>query len=335
VLIVVLAMVLAVGMAFDDDLTVANAVIVVVAVQQLGRQLRSMSEGVGRIYECSLFLDDLQVFFERGDETRAEQPDARVVAMARGAAAGRLRVDRVTFRYPGSPEPVLTDVSIAIEPGEVVALVGENGSGKTTLAKLVAGLYDPDDGAVWWSDLELVTVPEAARRGHVALVFQDFLRLHYSVADNITLGDVRADDPARLQWAALRADAVQFVDALPFGFATRLGREFEDGSELSVGQWQRLALARSLYGVAPLLVFDEPTAALDPRAEAAFFSQFRSMVEGRTALVISHRMISARTADRVYVLEHGRVIEHGTHRDLVRAGGRYGEMVAAQAGDGP
>jgi ABC-type multidrug transport system fused ATPase/permease subunit len=136
-----------------------------------------------------------------------------------------------------------------------------------------------------------------------------------------------------VRWAALRADASDFIDALPQGFATRLGREFDEGSELSVGQWQRLALARTIYSTSPLVIFDEPTAALDPLAERAFFTQFRSMVEGRTTIVISHRMISARVADDVYVLERGRVIEHGRHPDLVRAGGRYAEMVLAQAAE--
>jgi ATP-binding cassette subfamily B protein len=217
-----------------------------------------------------------------------------------------------------------------IAPGEIVALVGENGSGKTTLAKLVAGLYDPQDGTVSWDGVDLSTLPDAARHGHVALVFQDFLRLHYGADENINVGDWRRDDPERMRWAALSTDASEFIEALPHGFSTRLGREFDEGAELSVGQWQRLALARTLYSSSPLVIFDEPTAALDPRAEVAFFQQFRSMVEGRTALVISHRMISARLADRVYVMEHGRVLEHGTDEELLARGGRYAEMVEAQ-----
>ena len=333
--IVLLAMLLAISMAYGNGLSVANAVIVVLGVQQLGVQLRGMSAGVGHVYECSLFLDDLQAFFELEPEFGGEEVDQRLKDSAHRSASDCIRVDHVTFHYPGVTDPVLRDVSIEVAPGEIVALVGENGSGKTTLAKLVAGLYDPDAGAVWWGDLELATLPDTSRRGHVALVFQDFLRLHYAAADNITIGEWARADPDRVEWAALAAGATDFVEELPGGFATRLGREFEEGNELSVGQWQRLALARTLYSTAPLVVFDEPTAALDPRAEAAFFAQFRSMVEGRTAVVISHRMISARMADRVYVLEHGSVVEHGTHGELLASGGRYAEMVMAQGLKGP
>ncbi len=335
VLIVLLAMFLTIGMAYGDDLSVANAVIVVIGVQQLGGQLRGMVGNVGRVFECSLFLDDLQSFFELMPALAAEEPDAAMRERVRRAVAGPIAAHHVTFTYPGSAAPVLRDVSVDVAPGEIVALVGENGSGKTTLAKVIAGLYDPQQGAVSWGDVELATVPDAARRGHVALVFQDFLRLHYGAAENISIGDWRHVDSERIEWAALSTDATEFIEALPQGFATRLGREFEEGAELSTGQWQRLALARTLYSSSPLVIFDEPTAALDPRAEVAFFAQFRSMVEGRTALVISHRMISARMADHVYVMEHGEVIEHGTHTQLLAVGGRYAEMVATQAADRP
>jgi ATP-binding cassette subfamily B protein len=325
VLIVLVAMFLAIEMAYANQLSTASAAVLVIGVQQLGAQLRGLSAGVGRVYECSLFLGDLDGFLALAPSLAAQAVPADRVPDARS-----VQIDHIAFRYPGADELALDGVTIRIEPGEIVALVGENGSGKTTLAKLVAGLYDPSAGSVCWDGVDLAGVPPYARRGRVALVFQDFLRLHYSATENIAVGDWRRDDPGRVRWAAGEADVDGFVRALPQGYDTRLGREFEEGTELSVGQWQRLALARTLYSSCPLVVFDEPTAALDPRAEVAFFATFRSMVQGRTALVISHRMISARMADRVYVLEHGRVIEHGTHIDLVAAGGRYAEMVAAQ-----
>jgi ATP-binding cassette subfamily B protein len=330
VVIVLLAMFVAIAMAFDDSLSVANAVIIVVGVQQLGGQLRGVAGSVGKIYECSLFLDDLQSFFELEPEIDATDVSPEVIARAHEAARGEIRVDDVTFAYPGGEQPVLRGVDLKIEPGEIVALVGENGSGKTTLAKLVAGLYDPQEGAVSWGGVDLATLPESARHGHVALVFQDFLRLHYGADENINVGDWRREDPERIRWAALATEAAEFIEALPQGYRTRLGREFEEGAEISVGQWQRLALARTLYSGSPLVIFDEPSAALDPMAEVTFFRRFRSMIDGRTALVISHRMISARMADRVYVMEHGRVIEQGTHAELIGCAGRYSEMVAAQ-----
>jgi ABC-type multidrug transport system fused ATPase/permease subunit len=239
----------------------------------------------------------------------------------------------VSFRYPGTHDFAVRDVTLEIQPSEIVAVVGDNGSGKTTLAKLLAGLYDPECGSVRWGDLELARLEEQARRGHVAFVFQDFLRLHYSVAENIGLGNWRLKNPHRTAWAGHAAGVAEFAAELPSGYETRLGREFEDGHELSTGQWQRIVLARTLFGDALFVVFDEPTAALDPHAEVAFFDQFRALVNGRAALVISHRMISARMADRVYVLEHGQVVEQGTHTQLVGAQGKYASMVKAQSMD--
>jgi ATP-binding cassette subfamily B protein len=207
VLIVLLAMFVAIALAFDDSLSVANAVIIVVGVQQLGGQLRGMSGSIGKIYECALFLEDLQSFFELRPETVREVVAPEVVERAHAAAAGEIRVDGVTFSYPGTEHPVLYDVDVSIAPGEIVALVGENGSGKTTLAKLVAGLYDPQGGTVSWGGVDLTTLPEPARHGHVALVFQDFLRLHYGADENIKVGDWRRDDPDRIHWAARSSDA--------------------------------------------------------------------------------------------------------------------------------
>jgi ATP-binding cassette subfamily B protein len=336
VVIVLVAMLLAIDAAYNDSLTVANAVIVVFGVQQLGTRLRVLGGAIGLVYECSLFLDDLHAFLELAPQVAvAETIDDEARSAARRAAEGPVQARGLTFTYPGTESPVIRDIDVAVEPGEIVAFVGENGSGKTTLAKLLAGLYEPTSGCVTWGGIDVHSFPEPARRGHVALVFQDFLRLHYSIEENITLGDVRLHDAKRAMWAARRSGADVFLPNLERGITTRLGREFEDGVELSTGQWQRLALARTLYGSSPLVIFDEPTAALDPRNEARFFDQFRSMVEGRTAVVISHRMVSARIADSVYVIHHGRVAECGTHEQLMAKDGLYTAMVRAQSGTDP
>jgi ATP-binding cassette subfamily B protein len=211
-------------------------------------------------------------------------------------------------------------------------LVGENGSGKTTLAKLVAALYEPADGTVWWDDVDARTLRPDHLRRQIAVIFQDFVKYAFSAEDNIALG--RADDPVdpeAVREAARTSGAEQFLAALPEGFQTPLNRIFAGGHDLSGGQWQRVALARAFYRDAALIVLDEPTSALDPRAEHELFVSLRAVLAGRSALFISHRFSTVRQADRIYVLEDGRVIEHGSHDELMALGGHYAELFRLQA----
>ena len=241
-------------------------------------------------------------------------------------------MEQVSFAYPGTRRAVLEDVSLEVGPGEVVALVGENGSGKTTLVKLICGLYQPTGGRILWNGEDAAAVDPAAVLADTTLLFQDYIQYHLSVHDNIVLG--RPEAPVgedAIAAAAVRAGAAGFIDALPSGYETRLGREFYGGHELSVGQWQRLALARAFYRGGSFLVLDEPTASLDPRAEAALFAQMRELARGRSVLLVSHRFSSVRSADRIYLLEQGRVTEGGDHETLVAAGGRYAELYALQS----
>jgi ATP-binding cassette subfamily B protein len=238
----------------------------------------------------------------------------------------------LTFSYPSSDRPAIVDVSIELRAGEVVALVGENGSGKTTLAKLLAGLYRPQRGVIRWDGHDVAESDPDALRRSVAVIFQDFQHYHLSAADNIGLGRVEARDHRDgVIGAARRVDADSFIAALPDGYETRLGPEFEAGVDLSVGQWQRLALARAFFRDAPFVILDEPTAALDPRAEHDLFERIRELLEGKTVLLISHRFSSVRSADRIYVLEAGRIAAHGTHRELMDEGGLYAELFTLQA----
>jgi ATP-binding cassette subfamily B protein len=214
----------------------------------------------------------------------------------------------------------------------VVALVGENGSGKTTLAKLLARLYTPDSGAIRWDGVDVSAVdPDELRRG-VAVIFQDFLHYHLPARDNVGLGRVEAiGDLDAIIRAAGQADADGFVSALRAGYETMLGPEFIGGTDLSVGQWQRLALARAFFRDAPFIVLDEPTASLDARAEHDLFNRVRTLLAGRTVLLISHRFSSVRSADRIYVLDAGRIVESGVHDDLLRGDGLYAELFQLQA----
>jgi ATP-binding cassette subfamily B protein len=214
----------------------------------------------------------------------------------------------------------------------VVALVGENGSGKTTFAKLLAGLYAPQSGTISWDGVDATELDPVSVRSRVAVIFQDFVRYLLSARDNIALGDhARYEDGAAVERAAGAAGIHEALAALPGGYDTLLGPEHFGGSDLSGGQWQRVALARAFFRDAPVVILDEPTASLDPLAEAALYERMRDLYAGRGVLLISHRFGSVRSADRIYVLRDGRVHEQGSHRELMDADGYYAELFRLQA----
>jgi ATP-binding cassette subfamily B protein len=246
-----------------------------------------------------------------------------------------IRFENVRFRYPGSDREVFRGLDLEIPAGRSLAIVGENGAGKTTLIKLLARLYDPDGGLITVDGTDMRQLEPRQWASRVAAIFQDFVQYHLSVADNIGFGALhRAGDRDALVRAAQRVGALDMIESLPNGWDTILSREFADGTDLSGGQWQRIALARAMFAVqagAGVLVLDEPTAHLDARAEAEFYDRFLDLTEGRTTIVISHRFSTVRRADRIVVLEHGVVVEQGTHEELVAAEGRYARMFALQA----
>lgn len=273
-----------------------------------------------------------------------ERATARVTRSEGRAAAGAsaddlprrsIRFEGVTFRYPGSEADVYSTLDLEIPAGRSVAIVGANGSGKTTLIKLLTGMHEPTGGriAVDGTDLRALDVESWRRR--IAVIFQDFVRYALPASDNIGFGAVeRAGEREALARAAARAGASGVIEALPRGWDTVPARGYEDGADLSGGQWQRIALARALFAVeagAGVLVLDEPTAALDVRAEAALFDRFLELTRGLTTILISHRFSSVRRADLIYVLEDGRVTERGSHEDLLARGGTYARMFNLQA----
>jgi len=226
----------------------------------------------------------------------------------------------------------LKGVSIELKQGEVVALVGENGSGKTTLAKLICGLYPPDKGAVLWDGIDVSRVDQDQLRDQVTVIFQDFVRYWLSARENIGIGRVaRMGDEEAIETAARHAGADTFIEAWPERYDALMGPMFEGGKDLSVGQWQRMALARAFFRDAPLIILDEPTASLDARAEAELFERIRTLFKGRSVLLISHRFSSVRSADRIYVMNEGEIIEHGSHEELILADGLYAELFNLQA----
>jgi ATP-binding cassette subfamily B protein len=302
-------------LTIQGRVSLADAAVGAVAVQQLSMRVRGVNGAVSTIQEASLFLEDYGDFLARG------QRDAAPAATTAHPASA-VEMSGVWFTYPGADAPALQGVDLSIDRGHVVALVGANGSGKTTIAKLVCGLYEPERGSVAW---------QAGATPRVGVIFQDFMRYELSARDNITLGDTtRAADDDHLAASARAASAEEFLAALPRGYDTWLSPSFEGGTDLSVGQWQRVAMARALFREAPVLVLDEPTAALDPSAERDLIAATKRLFADKAVLVISHRFANVLDADRIHVLDAGRVIESGTHDELLSLGGRYAEMYRLQ-----
>jgi ATP-binding cassette, subfamily B, bacterial len=327
------AVVLAATLLFVGWLTLSGRVplsaagIAVAGVAIVGQRLTSAGYSAGALSESALYVDDYLAFVELLPQVRQSEPHE-----AAPSSFAEIAVNGVSFSYPTATGAALHDVSLSIRAGEIVALVGENGSGKTTLAKLLAGLYRPSSGIVTWDGVDINGLDAPQLRTRIAAIFQDFVRFHLRARDNVGLGRVDAiDDLDDIREAARHADADTFLSALPDGYETVLGPEFEGGSDLSVGQWQRVALARAFFRQAPFVILDEPTAALDPRAEHELFKRIRALLAGRTVLLISHRFSSVRNADRIYVLQSGRVTEAGTHEELMALNGHYAELFELQA----
>jgi ATP-binding cassette, subfamily B, bacterial len=296
----------------------------VLAIRSAQSSLNTLLYAVNQCYEEGLYFSDYLAFC--ADAAR-RTPPAGVKPVP--AAFGRITADRITFTYPGAAHPALSEVSVEIGQGEVVALVGENGSGKTTLAKILAGLYRPEGGTVCWDGTAIADMDAEPLRELIAVIAQDHANWPLTVRHNIMMG--RAADLELLAQAATASGADAVITALPNGYDTLLDRHFKNGAELSGGQWQRIAAARGFYRSSPLLIMDEPTAALDARAEYALFTSIPKHAEHRSVLLITHRLASVRHANRIYVLHHGRVIEEGTHPELLALGGQYADLFNLQA----
>ncbi|MEM7142062.1 MAG: ABC transporter ATP-binding protein [Actinomycetota bacterium] len=310
----------------SDDLSVADGGVAILALQQAASRLASMSESVGSLSGAGLFLHDYEAFVGQS------MPAAPTTPLRRDALRS-VRLAGVDFTYPGTDRRVLHGIDLEVGRGELVALVGANGSGKSTVAKLIGGLYPPSGGSVVWETTEGTVDDRHRIRETVGLVFQDFLRFELTARDNVGFGDVSDPDPSDDRiWEALAAAGIdEVVRAEADGIDQRLGRSFADGAELSAGQWQRIGIARAFYRDAPLLVLDEPTAAVDARAEQELFDVVRSLQAGRGVVLITHRMATVRDAHRIYVLDRGRIVEVGDHDALLANEGTYAELYRAQA----
>ncbi|OLB50306.1 MAG: ABC transporter ATP-binding protein [Gemmatimonadetes bacterium 13_2_20CM_2_65_7] len=296
------------------------------------RQSRDLIQRVllalSQIYEQSLYLSDLFTFFDVRP-TVVSQPGAR--AVPRPIRSG-FQFENVGFRYPGSQRWAVRHLSFTFEPHERIALVGENGAGKTTLVKLLARLYDPDEGRILLDGVDLRDYDLDSLRKNIGIIFQDFVRYDFILRENIGVSQVEAlDDDARIREAARRSLADSVAQRVPQGFDQMLGRRFDNGVELSGGEWQKVALARAYMRDAQVLILDEPTAALDARAEYEVFLRFAELTKGRMAVLISHRFSTVRMADRILVLKGGELVDDGTHEELLARGGLYAELFSLQA----
>jgi ATP-binding cassette, subfamily B, bacterial len=311
--------------AIAGRITLADASVAIVALQQLTSRLRTAAGAAGSLRQATLFLDDFDSFRDLKTERSL---DAATEPLPRG----RLIVDHVSFRYPGTDRLVLDDVSLQIDPGEIVALVGLSGGGKTTIANLVSGLYRPTSGRITYGDVDVATIPDTTYWRTLAAVFQDFVRYELTARENIAVSDhERLDDATGVMTAARRAGIDDVLEQLPRGLETMMSRAYEDGATLSVGQWQRVAVARAFFREAPLLVLDEPAAALDALAEQRLYERLIELCSTRSVLLISHRFSTVRLADRICVVHAGRIIEQGTHERLMALDGRYAELFNLQA----
>ncbi len=290
--------------------------------------LQDLLGGITSLYENNLFLSNLYEFL---DLKRTVLEPASPRAVPRPITRG-IEFDHIRFQYPNTEREAIEDVSLAVRPGEVIALVGENGSGKTTLMKLLLRLYEPTRGAIRIDGTDICQFTTPDLRREVSIIFQDYAHYNLSARDNIWYGNVEEPpDDARITAAARHAGAHEVIASLHDGYDTVLGKLFERGEELSTGQWQKIALARAFLRNAQIIVLDEPTSAMDPKAEYEVFMKFRELLEGRMAILISHRLSTVRMADRIYVLQNGRVVESGGHEDLVASNGIYAHLFEKQA----
>jgi len=312
----------------QEQLTLGDLVLYHQALQRGQSNLKGLLSSLSGLDEDNLFLANLFEFFSLKPRVKEPlTPEPVPSQLHRG-----VEFQEVNFYYPGTTRLALNQISFKVRPGETIALVGENGSGKTTLIKLLCRLYDPSAGMITLDgiDLRQFAIPDLRR--HISVIFQDYAKYHLTAQENIWLGDVdlSADD-AKIPQAACRSGADEVIRRLPQGYDTRLGKLFADGEELSIGQWQKIALARAFLRESPLIVLDEPTSALDPQAEAEVFGKFRQLIEQQAAILISHRLSTVKMVDRIYVMAQGKIVESGTHSELMQKQGTYAHLFETQA----
>lgn len=317
-------------MVFQGEIQVGDYSLYTGALSSIAGGVSAIISSSSTVYEGTLFIENLILFLK--EKTRIV-PRLKEPAQLARHTAHTFRFEHVSFRYPGTDRDVLQDISFEIRAGETLVLVGLNGAGKTTLLKLLTRLYDPTEGTVYLDDRDIRDYDISELYRAFGIIFQDFGKYAVSVSDNIRFGDIDAPaDPDKIRDAAVQSNADDFIRRLPAGYDTPLMRYFEEnGIELSIGQWQKLCIARAFYSDADILILDEPTASLDAIAEQEIFRQFDQLRQGKTTIFVSHRLSSATTASKILVLQYGKIVEEGTHQELMEAGGHYCQLFSTQA----
>ncbi len=314
--------------AVGGRLTLGDLALYTAAAASVQTSVQGLFTAFSGMYENNLYLDTLYRFLGTKPEIVAP-PEPRALP---STVEGHIEFEEVSFTYPGAPEPALDGVSFEIRPGETVAVVGRNGAGKSTLFKLLCRLYDPTGGRILLDSVDIREYDPVELRKRVSAMFQDYVTYQGTASENIGLGDLtHLVDRERIEKSAKRAGADERIERLPSGYDSPLGRWFDQGVSLSGGEWQKIALARAFLREAPILILDEPTSALDAQAEHDLFSRLRELSEGRTTLYISHRFSTVRQAERILLLEHGKVAEYGTHDELMAAKAGYADLFTLQA----
>ena len=314
--------------AIAGKLTLGDLTLYTTAAQSVQNSIQGILGGFSGMYEHNLYLSNLFELME----TKSVLPTPANPVPVPNPVRGEIRFDHVTFAYPGATANALTDLSFTVSPGETIAIVGRNGAGKTTLFKLICRLYDPTGGRILIDGIDIRDLDPAQLRAQIGGMFQDYVTYQATAAENIGLGNLAdiADREAILT-ASRQAGSDELIAGLPQGYDTALGKWFDAGVNLSGGEWQKVALARAFMRDARILLLDEPTSALDAQAEYELFERIHSLTRGRTAVYISHRFSTVRRADRILFLEHGRLVEQGTHEQLMRLNGRYARLFRLQA----
>lgn len=303
--------------------TVGDVTLFLVVFPQLFTLMQALSSGISALYQNNIYVSNLYELFDL--KVTLKEPE-HPVQVPEGNAIG-LSIEKLSFTYPHAKETTLHDINLEVPAGKIVAVVGLNGAGKTTLIKLLSRLYDPTGGRITMGGVDIKEFNSDAFRKQVSVVFQDFGRYNVSAADNIRFGDIDADRPvADMERAARYSGADAFIKKFSSGYNTIMGRVFEDGREVSIGQWQKLAIARAFYSNSRFIVLDEATSALDAKAEQELFESFRSRIGNRGVLIISHRLSAVKHADHIYVMSEGKITQHGTHEELVSAAGEYSRL---------
>lgn len=317
----------------SGEITLGNMAMLILAFRQGLIYIRDILSSVAGLYEDSLFTGDIFEFLMLKEKIKEDEPVSEVTPLKK-----EIRFENVTFTYPGNNSPALKDVNLTLKKGEIVALVGSNGSGKSTLVRILCRLYDPDSGAVFFDGKNIRNFKPEEYRKQFSVLFQDFMLYNLSAGENILLGNIEAGrQEERMKLAAMSAGIHSLIESLPGGYDAPIGPLFDESRELSWGEWQKIALARTIYRDASVMILDEPSSAIDSESEYEIFSRFREIVKGQTVLLISHRFTSVRLADRVVVLEGGRIAENGTHTELMMKKGLYYNMYTRQKnmlGDG-